>query len=85
MLVTKGVANKRAAQIYLHFVEQIGFVKGGAIDALVRRSDGQWAIECIVVGADRKGAAIRGRASAASPPRFCNRLTIHACSVADCL
>ena len=43
MLVTKGVAGRRAAQIHVHFLEQIGFVEGRTIDAVVRRGDDQWA------------------------------------------
>ncbi len=36
-------SGRRAAQVHIHLVEQIGFVVGRAIDAVVRRGDGSGA------------------------------------------
>ena len=72
MLVTKGVARRRAAQVHVHFVEQIGFVEGRAIDAAVRRGDGQRAIERIVGRAAGEGLGFERALRRTSPASSCS-------------
>src|SRR5436853_7756438 len=56
----EGRSCRHATQVHVHFIEQVGFVKRGTIDAAIRRDGGEWAVECIVSGTASEAAVVGG-------------------------